>query len=59
MVTLEERGGYSWVFYGKSTDEKPVVWEGKPVPINSHFYCVDNRDLYFFDSDGTWKLSDG
>lgn len=57
MVTLESRGASPWEFHGKSTDTKPTEWEGSPVPVNSRFFELDTQNLFYLDSDKTYKKS--
>lgn len=57
MVTIANRGAYTWTFYGKSTDVKPTEWEGSKIPVNSFFLEVDTQTLFYFDADEIWKVS--
>lgn len=62
MVSMVSNGGGSpTVFFGLSTDDKPVnieivVGNPKPIPNASFFYEMDTKKIYMWDADGTQWL---
>lgn len=57
MVTLEERGGYSWMIKGNDADLKknPQEIDGQIIPVNSVFYIQDTEKIAYLDEDRVWK----
>lgn len=57
MLTLEERGGYSWMMKGTEADVKnnPQEIEGETIPINSVIFMQDKEAITYLDEDRVWK----
>ena len=57
MLTLEERGGYSWTLRGTEEDVKkqPQTVDKQQIPINSVIYMQDKEAVAYLDEDRVWK----
>lgn len=56
-LTLEERGGYSWMMKGTTADVQanPQEIEGSTIPINSTIFMQDQEKIAYLDADRVWK----
>lgn len=57
MLTLEERGGYSWMMKGVEADvqKNPQEIEGQKIPVNSTIFMQDKEAIVYLDEDRVWK----
>lgn len=57
MITLEERGGYSWMMKGLEADVKknPQEIDGQKIPVNSVIFMQDEEAIAYLDADRIWK----